>query len=446
MRQLSIAVVGSGISGLASAWLLSKRHRVTLFERAGRLGGHVNTVDIAAPDGVIGVDTGFIVYNARTYPNLTALYDHLGVATAASSMGFAVSLGGGAYEYSGTGLQGLFGQPSNLFRSEHIRMIVDIARFFQEVGRVDPQAVDPDLSLGQWLQINGYSAAFADNHILPMGAAIWSAPVSQIFDFPFSTFARFFHNHGLLRLNGRPKWRTVLGGARNYVDKLIEDFSGTVRTGFEISRIVRSDRGVDIHCADGIVQRFDHCILATHADQALQLLADPDDDERRVLSNFRYCDNTAILHTDTSMMPLRRRLWSSWNYVSSDRAGAAGVTYWMNALQPLSTAMNLFVSLNPDRDIPAAKQLQAFNYRHPVFDSHAIDHQQHLWNLQGRRRTWFAGSYFGYGFHEDGLQAGLAVAEELGGVRRPWQVAHDSGRISFGQAPAPAAAMLEAAQ
>ncbi len=446
MRKLKIAVIGSGISGLAAAWLLAKRHQVVLFERDLRPGGHANTYDVATPGGTLAIDTGFIVYNAATYPNLTALFDYLDVTTAKSCMSFSVSLGQGRYEYSGTGLAGLFGQPSNIFRIDHIRLVRDIARFFRTVGALDPAAIRPDVTLGAWLAENGFSRAFSERHILPMAAAIWSASARQMMDFPFATFARFFANHGLLRLRDRPQWRTIFGGSREYVRKLLEDYDGELRLGFDIKHVRRSERGVDIIAGNGAVQRFDHCVLAAHADQALAMLSDADDLECSVLSAFRYAANDAILHTDEHLMPRRRRLWSSWNYCTVDDTSEMmpGVTYWMNSLQPLPGNADYFVSLNPAAAIAPDRHIASFRYRHPVFDQAAMDGQQRLWRLQGRRRTWFAGSYFGYGFHEDGLQAGLAVAEQLGGIRRPWRATDESGRIAIDRPALPD--VLEAAQ
>ncbi|MGI9424028.1 MAG: NAD(P)/FAD-dependent oxidoreductase [Hyphomicrobiaceae bacterium] len=446
MKQLNIAVVGSGISGLAAAWLLSHRHNVTLFEREDRLGGHANTVDVESKDGSVAIDTGFIVYNTRTYPNLTALLDHFKVATAPSCMSFAVSMDGGGYEYSGTGLSGLFGQRSNLFRRSHWAMTVEIGRFFREAERLAASRSAPDISLGQWLMDNNFSTDFTARHILPMGAAIWSVPAAQMAAFPAAAFARFFSNHGLLKVRDRPKWRTICDGSRRYVAQLLKDFKGTVRTDFDIHRVSRTDGGVDVAAHNGVVQRFDHCVLATHADQALGMISDADGLEQHVLSAFDYSTNTAVLHTDPTFMPRRKGLWSSWNYVGGrDANRQPGVSYWMNRLQPLPTPDNYFVTLNPDRDVAPDCEIMQLDYTHPIFDTRALAMQKELWQLQGRNRLWFAGSYFGYGFHEDGLQAGLAVAEELGGVRRPWTVANESDRLSFSD-PIVRPPQLEAAQ
>ncbi len=432
----SIAVVGSGISGLSAAWLLSKRHDVTLFEREGRIGGHSNTVEAPRSGAPVPVDTGFIVYNEDCYPNLVALFEHLGVPTAPSDMSFSVSLDRGQYEYSGSGLAGLFGQPSNLLRPSHWRMASDILRFFSEARELLQRDAVGGPSLGQYLAEHCYSAAFVDRHILPMAAAIWSTPSTEVMDFPAASFVRFFDNHGLLQARHQPTWRTVVGGSRAYVRRMLDTMQARVVLDAGVSRIERDAAGVMIHARDGL-QRFDACVVATHADEALALLGDASDDERLLLGAFRYQQNRAVLHRDVDFMPLRRRLWSSWNYLGSGagRQRTLSLTYWMNNLQPLDKRCpDLFVTLNPAHEIAADNTIAAFDYAHPMLDAEAMAAQRVLWRLQGERRTWFCGSYFGYGFHEDGLQAGLAVAEEIGGVRRPWAVAEPSGRIHLGLA------------
>lgn len=445
----SIAVIGSGISGLGAAWLLSQRHEVVLFESDARAGGHSNTVDVPGRTGSIAVDTGFIVYNTASYPNLIALFAHLGVETAATDMGFAVSLDGGGYEYSGSGISTLFGQPSNLVRAGHWRMIADMLRFFREAPALLAASADQTLTLGRYLAGAGYSEPFIVRHILPMAAAIWSTPSHDVLGFPAVAFVRFFANHGLLQARDRPEWRTVVGGSRDYVRRLLAATKGGVRLGEAAARILRTPDGVTISTAAG-EYAFDACVIATHADDALALLADPDRDERQLLGAFRYCQNRAVLHFDPGLMPRRRRLWSSWNYLGhgSGRDASLSVTYWMNKLQPLGTGSpDMFVTLNPCREIAAADRIAAFDYAHPLFDASAIAAQRQLWRLQGRRNTWFCGSYFGYGFHEDGLQSGLAAAEDIGGVRRPWTVHDESGRIHLPPAGgAPRSANMEAAE
>ena len=387
MSQLSIAVVGSGIAGIASAWLLGSRHRVTLIERDDRFGGHANTVTVAGPDGERAVDTGFIVYNTVSYPNLVAFFAALGVPTAASNMSFAVSLDGGRYEYSGTGLGGLFGQWSNLVSPTHWRMVADLLRFFPDARRLAELGMDADVSLGDWLRASGYSTAFIERHILPMGAAIWSTPSREMLGFPALAFVRFFSNHGLLQVRDRPQWRTVVGGSREYVTRAVAASGATLIRSNPARRIVRRPDGVDIELADATTTRFDHVVIATHADEALALLSDADADERATLGAFRYAANRAVLHDDPDLMPARRRLWSSWNFLGTDGDRLA-VSYWMNRLQPLATHRDLFVTLNPPRPPRADRIIATFDYRHPMFDRPAMTAQRHLWTLQGRRRTW----------------------------------------------------------
>jgi uncharacterized protein len=287
---------------------------------------------------------------------------------------------------------------------------------------------DETKSLGTWLRERRYSRAFIDLHIVPMTAAIWSTPARDTLDYPVAAFARFFANHGLLQVRNRPQWRTVRGGSRAYVKRITEQI-GSVQRGLGVTQVRRNTDAADLTLADGSIRRFDHVVLACHADDSLRLLSEPTSEERRLLGSFRYQPNTAVLHRDPTFMPKRRRLWSSWNYVGHAQQSQLCVSYWMNALQPLPTDTPYFVTLNPQQPIAKCDSAASFQYAHPVFDSAAIAAQRQLWRLQGQQRTWFAGSYFGSGFHEDGVQSGLAVAEDLGGVRRPWTVDDESGRI-----------------
>lgn len=433
---LDIAVIGTGISGMAAAWLLAKRHNVTVFEKDDRVGGHSNTVTLDTPGGPVAVDTGFIVFNDRNYPNLVALFDHLGVASHATDMSFSASLDGGRFEYSGSGLMGLLAQARNIARPRMWRMVRDLLRFYREAPG---DAVSPAMegyTLGDYLRLKGYGRAFIDDHLLPMGAAIWSTPVNRMLDYPFLAFTRFAANHGLLQTRDRPQWRTVSGGSRQYVERLTADYAGRIRTNAAVTQVRREPGGVWVEDRQHEVRRFDHVVIATHGDQALAMLGDADGAERRLLGAFRYERNLAILHSDRRLMPRARRAWASWNFMEQeglDQLGGAQrkvtVSYWMNRLQGLSGAPPLFVTLNP-RDMPHQDTIhRSFLYEHPVFDVAAMRAQQLLWNLQGNRRTWYCGAHFGHGFHEDGLQAGLAVAEQLGGMARPWQLDEPNGRI-----------------
>ena len=424
----SIAVIGTGISGMAAAWLLSQRHAVTVFERSERFGGHSNTVETGGPEGVRAVDTGFIVYNEATYPNLTALLHHLDVPTKPSEMTFSVSLDDGRLEYNGTDLGGLFAQRRNLVSPRFWSMLRDLKHFYDRAP-ADAGTLGP-MSLGDYLAREGYGRAFRDDHLLPMAAAIWSAPAKVLLDYPAEAFIRFCDNHGLLRLTGRPVWRTVAGGSRVYVERLMRGLAGRIKLDCGVRAIRRADDGVIIEDIAGASHAFDHVVIAAHADQALEMLAEPSEAERDLLGAFRYSRNMAVLHTDAGLMPTRRKVWASWNYLRSTGAAAdaLSVTYWMNRLQGLP-GDPLFLSLNPPRPPQPGTLRHSEIYHHPVFDAGAMAAQRRLWSLQGRRNTWFCGAYFGAGFHEDGLQAGLAVAEALGGMSRPWTVANPSSRI-----------------
>jgi predicted NAD/FAD-binding protein len=427
---LDIAVIGSGISGLAAAWLLSQRHRVTLYEADGRPGGHSNTVQVTGAGGrPVAVDTGFIVYNESAYPNLTALFAHLGVATQPSEMSFAVSLDDGALEYSGSGLRGLLAQPANLVKPRFWAMLRELVRFYREApGDAARFGLQP---LDSYLDARGYGRAFRDDHLYPMAAAIWSTPAARVGDYPTEAFVRFCENHQLLSLGDRPAWRTVTGGSARYVARLIEGIGEPLRLDSAAVDVRRDASGVVVRTEGAAApRRFDQVVIATHADQALRLLPDPSAAETRLLGAFGYSRNRAVLHSDPALMPRRRAVWSSWNYAADRRrAEAPCVTYWMNRLQGIADDTPLFLTLNPVREPAPGHMLRSEVYEHPVFDPRAMRAQDELWSLQGQRRTWFCGAYFGAGFHEDGLQAGLAVAEALGGVRRPWNVAGESDRI-----------------
>jgi predicted NAD/FAD-binding protein len=432
----SVAVVGAGIAGMSAAWLLSQKFDVTLYEAEERPGGHSHTVDAPCGGGSVPVDMGFIVYNEPGYPNLTALFDHLQAPTRATDMSFAVSLDDGALEYASTSLRGLFAQPRNLVSPRFWSMLRDILRFYRHAPTHACALDGRATSLGDYLGAHRYGCAFQDDHLLPQAAAIWSAPVGRIRDYPADAFIRFCDNHGLLKVFGRPVWRTVVGGSRAYVARLTARYAEDLMLDCPVRSVRRALDGVNVRDGRGGLRRFDHLVLACHADQALRLLEDPSPVERRLLGAFGYTRNQAVLHSDPGLMPTRRSVWSSWNYVG--RRGGQGaerelcVTYWMNRLQHLQGDRQYFVTLNPVRPPQPGTLIRSEVYDHPLFDAAAMSAQRDLWSLQGRRSTWFCGAYFGSGFHEDALQSGLAVAEALGGLRRPWRVRNENGRIHLG--------------
>ena len=420
---MKVAVVGSGISGLAVAHALRGRAEITLFEAGDYFGGHTHTVDVTlpTPDGPVthGVDTGFLVFNERTYPHLIKLFGDLGVATAKSDMSFSVQVPGayrgGALEWSGSTLSTVFAQRGNLLNPRFLRMLRDLLRFNSLATRIAEAGHEATLvqPLRDFLQQHGFSAEFRDWYFLPMLGCIWSCPTDQMLEFPVSTMIRFCHNHGLIQITNRPQWWTVQGGARHYVDKIVAGIPDR-RLNTPVHLIERDDQGVRI-ITRGQAQHFDKVVLATHSDQALSLLQSPTDDERQVLGAIRYQPNRAVLHTDTSVLPRARSAWAAWNYERAADGAAPRVClhYLLNRLQPLPWEQPVVVSLNPVRGIDRNRVMGEFDYAHPVFDLPAIRAQASVPRLQGRRHTYFCGAWTGYGFHEDGLKSGLSVARQL---------------------------------
>ena len=430
---MKVAIVGSGISGLgcAHALLAERRHgvQVTLFEAAARLGGHTNTVDVCVDGIEHPVDTGFLVFNERTYPNLIRLLDELGVPVARSDMSFAVSVAaarGRRIEWAGTDLNSVFAQRRNLASPRFLLMLAEILRFNRQATRIAQGAEEAGKqSLGEFLDRNRYGETFRRWYLLPMAAAIWSCPMRTMLAYPLATFLRFCHNHGLLQVNDRPQWYTVAGGARQYVRKIAARLTD-LRLATPVLEVRRNEAAGKVSLRTGRgVEAFDHVVLACHGDQSAALLADADDAERTLLAGARYQPNRAVLHTDARLMPQLRKVWSSWNYLSDGGADpAVSVTYLLNKLQPLPFRTPLFVSLNPLVEPAAESVIAEFEYSHPIFDARMIEAQQRLPEVQGRRRVWLAGAWTGYGFHEDGLKSGLAVAAALGALaRRPQPMA-----------------------
>jgi len=416
-----IAVVGSGISGLATALRLSADAQVTLFEAGDHFGGHAHTVDVTLDGVTHGVDTGFLVFNHRTYPQLVKLFAELGVATAASDMSFSVQAPASGLEWSGSDLGGVFAQRRNLVSPRFLSMLAQILRFNRLATQLAVTGADAELQepIGDFLDRHRFGAAFREGYFLPMIGCIWSCPTDQMLRFPVATMIRFCHNHGLIQVSNRPQWWTVQGGARHYVEKITATIADK-RLNTPVRQIERdlhaNGRGVRI-VTDAGVERFDKVILATHSDQSLALLQTPTRDERETLGAIRYQRNRAVLHTDTSMLPGNPKAWAAWNYEraasAKDEASRVCLHYLINRLQPLPFAQPVIVSLNPAREIDPAQILGEFDYEHPVFDQAAIRAQSRALALQGRHDTYFAGAWMGYGFHEDGLKAGLSAARQL---------------------------------
>jgi predicted NAD/FAD-binding protein len=426
---MRVAVIGTGIAGNAAAWTLSKNYPVTVYDREIRPGGHSHTVTIDYDGTPLAVDIGFIVYNELNYPDLTALFAHLGIETTASCMSFAVTADAGRFEWKGGGgswretAQGLFAQPRNLLSPSYLWMLRDILTFNTQSVEDHAAGRLTGLTLGEYFRQRHFAPRLLTDYLAPMGAAIWSAPAAEMLDFPAENFVAFFSNHRLLQ-HDRPVWRTVKGGSKSYVEKLTSNFRDQLRLGCAVTSVKRTPQGVVIHDSHGRRDSYDHVVIASHSDQALKMLSDADDRERALLGAIGYSPNTVFLHRDVRLMPKRRRAWASWNFLRWRREETAdndvAVTYWMNRLQGIDDDKPLFVSLNPPFEPDPALTFGKYICEHPQYDAAAFAAQKRLNEIQGHRHTWFCGAWTGYGFHEDGLRSGLAVAEALG-ANVPWR-------------------------
>jgi len=409
---MKIAIVGTGIAGNYAAHRLARDHEITVYESADRIGGHTNTIEIEDAGRALAVDTGFIVYNDRTYPNFIALLDELGVDTQPSDMGFSVSGGAAGLEYNGSSLNGLFAQRRNLFNPRFYRMLSEILRFNREAPAfLEQDPLDTTLSLGGFLGRKGYSTYFTDYYILPMGSAIWSATPRTMRAMPAAFFFRFFQNHGLLTVNDHPQWRVIKGGSARYLEKLVAGHRDRIRTSAAVREIRRDAEGVEIRAEGCDAERFDRVFVACHSDQALAMLADASKQEREVLGAIPYQRNEAVLHNDTSLMPAKRRAWAAWNYnIPGDALrpdGAVTLTYNMNILQTLDASTQYCVTLNNSAAIDPDRILRTVQYEHPVFTERAVAAQKRHREIDGERNTYFCGAYWRYGFHEDGVVSAI---------------------------------------
>ena len=406
---MKIAVVGSGISGLSAAFYLSKKYKVDLFEQDDHFGGHSYTYDIKKNDKTIPVDLGFIVFNELTYPNLIKFFNELNVPFEKSDMSFSVSKQDSNIEYGGRGLKAIFANKLNIFNLNFLRMIKEIISFYKTA----PTLLKKDLNketLGSYLDNSNLSKYFIEYHIVPMVAAIWSMPFKKARDMPLKLFLNFFINHGLFKLKNRPQWYTVTNRSRTYVKKVLSTISGNVFKHYKVTEINRNEDNVRINI-ESEHMNYDHVVLASHADQSLEILKDSSEEEKRILSKFKYVSNVAILHTDERLMPKRKLAWSSWNSIS--KGNQTCVTYWLNNLQNLKCDNNFFLTLNPIYKISNNDIIKKVDFTHPYFNLETLKHQKDLNLLQGKKRTWYCGSYFGYGFHEDGLKSTINLIKNF---------------------------------
>jgi predicted NAD/FAD-binding protein len=410
---MKIAVVGSGISGLSAAYYLSKNHQVDLFEKDDHFGGHSHTIDLNISTKKIAVDIGFIVFNFKTYPNLIKFFNENKIEIEKSDMSFSVSLRNTLFEYCGKGLDGIFANRSNLFNLKFLRMFYDIIKFYKKCDHFDK--FDENITLGNFLEKEKLSKEFINYHLIPMVSAIWSMPPYEANQMPLKFFLKFFQNHGLFKLKNRPQWFTVSNRSRSYVQNILSKISGEHFKNYNVNKIKSKSSGIDLYYGgESEFFNYDKVIIATHADEALSIIDNPTNEEKEILSKFSYRENIAYIHTDKTAMPKNKKAWSSWNSsLKKDEVNKSSITYWLNLLQNLRCNEDIFLTLNPYFEIDQSKILKKVKFTHPYFDQSALDHQRELQNLQNKRNILFCGSYFGYGFHEDGIKSSIEMLKNL---------------------------------
>ena len=410
---MKIAVVGSGISGLSAAYYLSKNHQVDLFEKDDHFGGHSHTIDLNISAKKIAVDIGFIVFNFKTYPNLIKFFNENKIEIEKSDMSFSVSLRNSMFEYCGKGLDGIFVNRSNLFNIKFLRMFYDIIKFYKKCDHFDE--FNENITLGNFLEKEKLSKEFINYHLIPMVSAIWSMPPYEANQMPLNFFLKFFQNHGLFKLKNRPQWYTIKNRSRSYVQNILSKISGEHFKNYAVNKIKSKSSGIDLfYGGESEFFNYDKVVIATHADEALSLIDNPTNEEREILSKFSYRENVAYIHTDKKAMPKNKKTWSSWNSsLKKDEIEKSSITYWLNLLQNLRCNEDIFLTLNPYFEIDQSKILKKVKFTHPYFDQSALDHQRELQNLQNKRNILFCGSYFGYGFHEDGIKSSIEMLKNL---------------------------------
>ena len=412
---MKIAVIGSGISGLSSAYYLSKKHKVDLFEKQDRFGGHSYTLDVKLNEKEkVAVDAGFMVFNKITYPNLINFFKENDIEIEKSDMSFSVSVKGTNIEYCGKGLNGIFSNRGNLLNLKFVKMFFEIINFYKRCEKLNSNNIEK-ITLGEYLTKIGKSKYFIDYHIIPMVSAIWSMPPFEASQMPLTFFLSFFKNHGLFKLKDRPQWYTVTNRSKTYVDKILSKVSGEYFKNYEINKIIRDNNGVKVYYgSENEFFNYDKVVLASHADESLKIISDITNKEREILSNFKYKPNKAVIHSDENLMPLNKNVWCSWNSsLNPDNKEQSSVTYWLNQLQNLKTDKNIFLTINPFVEIASDKIYHKIDFTHPYYDEKALQNQSNLKTIQNKNNTLFAGSYFGYGFHEDGIKSSIEMLKTL---------------------------------